>query len=231
MRTRLIYSICLIGGLFNGAIAYGLNIEANPDSAIEVSVSKTGLNRISNPPYKIVQVTGDDSQFKIKHDEDGQNIYFMPLTEVGSKIEISIRNDASQTQDLVLKVAPIKGQSINIKSFKSQSITKFEEETSVSRMLKAMKQGRKDKFFVQNIKRGNLKKMDGFKVRQIKNYKWKNLNGGVFKITNGSRKSKIFDLETFTKRFENILAFYPENGVISGKEEKLFFVIQKSEEK
>lgn len=48
----------------------------SPEKKLSFEISKSGLNRISNPPYKITQLTGDDSKFRIKYDEDGSNIFY-----------------------------------------------------------------------------------------------------------------------------------------------------------
>lgn len=219
---------CFVLGILINSVSFGVSIVAENDKKIELKISKTGLNRISNSPYKIMQVTGDDSTFKIKHDEDGQNLYLMPLAEVGSKIEISIRNNASQVQDLILEVVDIEGQSIDIRAFSKPGTLKLEEDESIAQMLKAMKHKQKGKFFVQHIKKGQLKKDGLFSIVQIKNYKWKDITGAVFKITNRHRKDKIFDLDNFIKRFDNVIALYPDSGLLKGKEEKDFFIIQKA---
>ena len=93
-------------------IACGETYQAKVNEKLQIKISKSSLNRISNPPYKITQVTGDDSKFRLKYDEDGANIYFMPLGSIGENIEISIRNNAGFVQDLELQISDIKGTSI-----------------------------------------------------------------------------------------------------------------------
>ena len=72
----------------------------NPNKKLHIEISKSGLNRISNPPYKISQVVGDESNFKLQHDEKGNNIYIIPVGKIGSSFEISLINDGGFVQDI-----------------------------------------------------------------------------------------------------------------------------------
>lgn len=222
---KILLFIC---GLFTSSLVVGLSIKADTNSRIHIKISKLGLNRISNSPYKIIQVTGDDNLFRIENDEDGQNVYFIPLTDIGSKIEISLRNNASQIQDLVLEVADIEGQSIDIQNFSESFISKFEEKYDIALMLKSMQLDIKDKFFVQHIKSVLLDDINEFCIIQTKLYQWKALKGGVYRITNKSNKQKEFELKAFLSKFKNPLASYPKDVSFKAGESKLFFIIQKN---
>jgi len=115
---------------------------------LKIKISKAGLNRISNPPYKIVQVTGDDSKFRLKYDDDGTNIYFMPIVPVGESCEISIKNNAGFVQDVELIVSNIKGRSVIIDS-KTTSKLENLQLSNISEMLRAMRDDTEDRFYVQ----------------------------------------------------------------------------------
>ena len=128
--------ICQVG------IGKGDVYQYTAGSIIKGEISKMGLNRISNPPYKITQVTGDESKYRLKHDEDGLNIYIMPLCEVGKDIEISIRNNAGFVQDLLLRVSDTKGRVIVIEGGRVNNPEQLR--TSIlSRMLRAIPAGLK----------------------------------------------------------------------------------------
>lgn len=153
---------------------------------LKIKISKAGLNRISNPPYKIVQVTGDDSKFRLKYDDDGTNIYFMPIVPVGESCEISIKNNAGFVQDVELIVNNIKGRSVIIDS-KTTSKLENLQLSNISEMLRAMRDDKEDRFYVQT-RRQKLDNFDSLKVMQKKIYKYKNLVGGVFEIKNPTKK-------------------------------------------
>jgi hypothetical protein len=216
---------------FSEAIAYAKSFPADSRTRLNIKVSKMGLNRISNPPYKIAQVTGDDNAFKLKYDEDGDNIYLMPMREVGQKIEISLKNNAGFVQDIELEVANIGGQTIVIDGIGVKKTTLQEQKQNLQSMLKAMKAGRADKFYVQNIKRpfysaGN----PGLEIVQTKIYKWENLGGSVFIVSNKTRKPQNFDLSAFVKDFEKVLTYVVSNIELKPKESVYAFVIQEIKE-
>lgn len=167
-RKTLKQIICY--GLFLAAhIANGETYQADSSEALQIKISKSGLNRISNPPYKITQVTGDDSKFRLKYDEDGTNIYFMPLSSVGENVEISIRNNAGITQDLELQVSNIKGKSIIIDG-KTNFNMEHIQKKDIAEMLRAMKDQCQGKFYVQQSKR-QLDNIGFLKVQQSQIYK------------------------------------------------------------
>jgi hypothetical protein len=65
---KILKLIIYYGLFFYGHIASGKTYQAQDNEPLQIKISKTGLNRISNPPYKIMQVTGDDSKFRLKYE-------------------------------------------------------------------------------------------------------------------------------------------------------------------
>lgn len=207
-------------------ISYAQKLVASADNRLIVKISKSGLNRISNLPYQIVQVTGDDSTYRLKSDADGQNIYLMPLKAIGEKIEISIKNNIGQVQDLELQVANIKGQSIDINSKSVLLQTQRYQQQELKGMLAAMAADLPGKYYAQKVdhKLGNLGSLD---VRQTGLYKWQDLVGGVFIIKNRTRYPQSIKQEDFIKRFDHVLASFVGNNNLAPKESARFLVIQK----
>ena len=199
------------------------------DERIKIKISKSGLNRISNPPYKIVQVTGDDSKFRLKYDDDGANIYFMPINQVAESCEISIKNNAGFVQDLELVVSNIKGKSVIIDS-KTTSKLENLQLSNISEMLRAMKDDLDDKFYVQ-INKQKLDNIASLQVTQKKIYKYKNLVGGVFEVKNPSNKEVILDLAAFANRFDNVKASYSSLPSIPALKVATILIVQKQEDK
>lgn len=218
---QIIYS-CLF---LYGHIASGETYQAQDNEPLQIKISKSGLNRISNPPYKITQVTGDDSKFRLKYDEDGTNIYFMPLSSVGENVEISIRNNAGITQDLELQVSNIKGKSIIIDGKTNLKLERIEK-SDIAQMLRAMKDNVQGKFYVQSTKQ-KLDNIGVLKVGQSKIYKYKNLAGGVFEITNPTKSPITLDVSIFARSFDNVKSFYPNLSTIEPKETITVLVVQK----
>ena len=215
--------ICQVG------IGKGDAYQYSAGSIIKGEISKTGLNRISNPPYKITQVTGDESKYRLKHDEDGLNIYIMPLCEVGKDIEISIRNNAGFVQDLLLRVSDTKGRVIVIEGGRVNNPEQLR--TSIlSRMLRAMKDDVADIFYVQS---GLLQISDtgGLKAKQIKTYQYKNLRGGIFELQNPTREIVNFSGKIFAQGFDKVIGVYPDELAIMPREKVKVMLVQEIKDK
>jgi len=176
-----------------------------------------------------MQVTGDDSTFRLKSDEDGKNIYLMPLGVVGDKIEISIKNNAGFVQDLELEVAAVKGQSIQIDSIKMINASTEQRQQNLKQMLKAMRSFEEDKFYVQTTKK-TLGSINNLTVTQTKLYKWQDLVGGVFVISNNTHSEQMLDLPQFVNRFDHVLASYFTCEKFAPNQMGHVFVIQKTKE-
>lgn len=215
--------ICQVG------IGKGDVYQYSAGSIIKGEISKTGLNRISNPPYKITQVTGDESKYRLKHDEDGLNIYIMPLCEVGKDIEISIRNNAGFVQDLLLRVSDTKGRVIVIEGGRVNNPEQLR--TSIlSRMLRAMKDDVADIFYVQS---GLLQISDtgGLKAKQIKTYQYKNLRGGIFELQNPTWEIVNFSGKIFAQGFDKVIGVYPDELAIMPREKVKVMLVQEIKDK
>ena len=215
--------------LCSASFALAQKYQAVPDGRLTAKVSKSGLNRISNWPYQIVQVTGDDSTFRLKSDEDGKNIYLMPLRPVGDKIEISIKNNAGFVQDLELEVSAIKGQSIAIDSNKVINSARKLQQQTLRQMLRAMRSFTVGKFYVQNTKKA-LDSIDNLTVVQTKLYKWQDLVGGVFVITNNTKLEQSVNVAQFIKRFDHVLTSFVTSESLASNQTGHIFVIQKTKE-
>ena len=225
LERKILKQIIYYGLFLYAHIASGETYQAQSNEPLQIKISKSGLNRISNPPYKITQVTGDDSKFRLKYDEDGTNIYFMPLSAVGENVEISIRNNAGITQDLELKVSDIKGKSIIIDGKTHLNLERIQK-SDIAEMLRAMKDNVQGKFYVQNTKQ-KLDNIGILKVEQSKIYKYKNLAGGVFEITNPTKNPITLDVSIFARSFDNVKSFYPNLSTIEPSITITVLVVQK----
>lgn len=224
LKQLIYYSIFLYAHIASSEV-----YQPRPEEKLKVKISKSGLNRISNPPYKIVQVTGDDSKFKLKYDEDGTNIYFMPLSKIDENIEISIKNNAGFVQDLELLVSNIKGRSIIIDG-KTSTILELIEKNDIAHMLRAMKDNINGKFYVQSANQ-ILQSIGDITVKQIKTYKYKDLVGGVFELSNPTKNLVKLDISNFAKQFNNVKSSYPSLAEVYPKQQITVLIVQKLTEK
>lgn len=224
IKRKILKQVICFGLFLFVHIANGEIYRAEDSEPLRIKISKSGLNRITNPPYKITQVTGDESKFRLKYDEDGTNIYLIPLAGVGENIEISIRNNVGNTRDLELQVSNIKGKSIIIDG-KTDLNKELIGRADIAEMLRAMKDNVSGRFYVRHGNR-ELDNIGGLKVRQSKTYRYKNLAGGIFEITNRDKGKVTLDVSILAKRFDNVRSFYPSVSIIEPKKSITVLIVQ-----
>jgi len=166
-------------------MAMAANFKLNSQSRIKTQISKSGLNRITMLPHRIIQVTGDESKYKLKFDEDGSNIYIMPTGKIGETIELSIKSTTNLVQDMLLEVAGINGRSIYLQQDNGTEESGKLINTEIKSMLRSMRSGEKGKYYVQASNRAISNKL-GLDIRQVQTYRWGNMIGAVIEIKNKS---------------------------------------------
>lgn len=168
-----------------GEVAVAANFKLNSQNRIKTQISKSGLNRITMLPHRITQVTGDESKYKLKFDEDGSNIYIMPTGKIGETIELSIKSTTNLVQDMLLEVAGIAGRSIYLEHDNSTDeggkLINFE----IKSMLRSMMSREKGKYYMQASNRAIANKLN-LDIRQVQTYRWSNMIGAVIDIENKS---------------------------------------------
>lgn len=198
MIIRIIAMILAMTGMLETSFA--IHLIRNEEQRLKADISKSGLNRITMKPCRILQVTGDDTKYRLIHDDDGKNIYLMPKVSVGELIELSLRNDLGEVQDLELKVSNVKGQSIVIQSQRKNQDKEIKQE--VFAMMKAMMRGHEGKYFVEKKQR-NIDNKYGVVIRQVKSYRYGDLSGGVFELSgNRTKDSGYISRQEFIELFE-----------------------------
>jgi hypothetical protein len=168
-----------------GEVAVAANFKLNSQNRIKTQISKSGLNRITMLPHRITQVTGDESKYKLKFDEDGSNIYIMPTGKVGETIELSIKSSTNLVQDMLLEVVDIAGRSIYLQQDNSADEGGKLINSEIKYMLRSMMSGERGKYYIQvsNRKIANKLNLD---IRQVQTYRWGNMIGVVIDIENKS---------------------------------------------
>lgn len=187
MRLKMTKHILLLAVFaLLGEVAVAANFKLNSQSRIKTQISKSGLNRITMLPHRITQVTGDESKYKLKFDEDGSNIYIMPTGKIGETIELSIKSSTNLVQDMLLELADITGRSIYLQQNNSTDEGGKLINSEIKAMLRSMMSGKKGKYYVQASNRVIANKLD-LDIRQVQTYRWGNMVGAVIKIENKSK--------------------------------------------
>lgn len=182
--------------------SFANNFELEPKTRQTLNISKSGINRITMLPHRILQVTGDEGKYKLNMDEDGSNIYIMPIAKIGEKIELSIKTSTNHTEDLGLFISDEPGKTLHLKhksSLKNQILSQLSE---VKKMLRSMKEGEVDKYYVKDTNRV-VKLRRGIRVNQIKSYRYGDLVGAVLEVKNQTgRDIKLYEGD-FINLFKN----------------------------
>lgn len=193
-------------------------------------IGKSGLNRISMLPHKIIQVVGDNSQYHLKSDRDGSSIYIMPLAEVGQKIELSIRADIGQVRDLELEVASGRGRTIKLQTVKRLDLL-AETKGEIKKMLTAMRLREKGKYQVNRLNR-NIANDYGLKIKQVASYRYQDLTGAVLEISRMPGKATRQQLLTaaellampFAELFSGVVAVSIDSNRDATKTARVFVI-------
>lgn len=217
--------ILLLNSIFSGS-SYANSLEASKVRESYI-IGKSGLNRITMLPHKIVSVAGDNSQYKLQSDKDGSSIYIMPIAKPNQKIELSVRSDVGQIKDLQLKVVSGHGRTIKLNNPKKLDNLQ-EQKAEIKRMISSMQKKEKGDYRVRKLNR-NIANNYKLKITQKASYQYKDLRGAVLEVkpTRLYGKSIIFpsDLneEMFAKLFSKPLATSIKND--SSDKAVLVFIV------
>lgn len=179
--------------LLNIALTGASYAEDAKDGKVRESydIGKSGLNRITMLPHKIVSVAGDNSQYKLQSDKDGSSIYIMPIVKANQTIELSVRSDVGEIKDLVLKVVPGRGQTIKLNNTKKLDLA-WEQKREIKKMISSMQKKERGGYRVRKLNR-NIANNYNLKIMQKALYRYKDLRGAVLEVTpiRSSSKSMI----------------------------------------
>lgn len=198
--------------LLNFALTSASFAEDVKDGKIRESyvIGKSGLNRITMLPYKIVSVVGDNSQYKLQSEKDGSSIYIMPIVKPDQIIELSIRSDIGEIKDLELKVVSGHGRTIKLEATKKLDLA-LEHKREIKQMISSMQKKERGGYRVRKLNR-NIANNYNLKIMQKALYRYKDLRGAVLEVTPSRSSSKSMILpsnvneEMFAKLFSGTVA-------------------------
>ena len=208
------------------ASALAANFKLNSASRIKAQISKSGLNRISMLPHRITQVTGDESKYKLKYDEDGSNIYIMPVGKIGETIELSIKSTGNLVQDMSLEVANIAGRTIILEQDQSAEYVTEIIMNEAKLMLKSMMDGRKGKYYILDNEQIIPNKL-GLNIKQVKIYRWSNISGAIIEIENNSKSPITISEDKIAYLYRSVLmtAIEGMDSTISSKSKVRAYIV------
>ena len=203
---------------------------------VKLQISSNEINRISFAPKVVVAIWGDNSKYSASLSKSGSELFLttkidptldpnkelqktqnqkqdqMQDQNLNNKIALSIEMAGGEVVDIELIAREGTGKIVLFESNK-EKIKQEAEKIEIDKMLMAMKQGIRSKYYVSDI-RGNKGALLGkVTARQKQIYRYENLLGLVLDIKAASgnlSKDKIFTQEQIQKiissAYANILA-------------------------
>lgn len=209
--------ILLLNIAISGSYAESLKEEKVRESYV---IGKSGLNRITMLPHKIVSVAGDNSQYKLQSDKDGSSIYIMPIAKVNQKIELSVRSDVGEIRDLELEAVAGPGRTVKLCSRERVDCGCMQRQ-DIKKMISSMQKKEKGDYRVRKLNR-NIANNYNLKIIQKASYRYRDLRGGVLEVRairpRGRSLVSVSDLNAgmFADLFEGVVATSIGKEVASG---------------
>lgn len=196
----------------------------------KLKISSKGINRINFWPKRIVKIIGDLSMFTSNVPEDGSNLFLTSKLSAGKVINVSVVLSSGEPLDLSLEVVDSANPKfidlIFAKNTEEQKVLKQE----IDQMLSAMQRGVKGKYYIRQPKKPILTREDKkFRMKQISNYQYKKLLGGIFEIQNKTRKSVPIVPKEIIGRFNQIEAYTFDREILLPREKIKAYIIFKSD--
>ncbi|MEM6338605.1 MAG: type-F conjugative transfer system secretin TraK [Pseudomonadota bacterium] len=209
--------------------------QINPKKKIATVIGAGLLNRIHIDFATIMEVVGDESKYSIHWSGDYRNLFIFPKVEAGETIEISFIMSGGIAQDFIFTVGDCPSRSIilqgadftqkaNSNSAKPSAIASREIQSEINQMLRAMRVGTKDKYYVRDTKR-NISKTPKLLIKQTKSYRYKNLSGAVLLVQNRSKKPVKIEQADIQRIFHNGVAVYMNQRMILPKKSLQILVV------
>ena len=225
----------------------------NPKDRIEGIMGAGSVNRIQVSGSEIIEVVGDESKYSIYWSGDWRNLFITPKTEVGETVNLSLILVDGQAQDFRFTVGDVEAQTIFLRSnnnmaskganISASSITSAlylpysnsfeylslnkELKKEIASMMRAMLEGSKSKYYVNENKRP-LSKNKGMLITQSKSYRYKDLSGAILNIKNLTSKPITLEEHYISNLFKDTIAINLSAVLLPAKTKVAAYVITKN---
>jgi hypothetical protein len=197
---------------------------------IAIELSSNFINRINFKNNRISKIIGDQSKLTSVLSSDGSHLFLTSKTAAGNEFDISVLDIHAEVFDLHLIVKETtKPTLVTLAKPKSKEIDANLSKGEANAMIKAMKLGQQDKYYVSVVDREiSLLLPSNLKTKQYAQYRYGKLYGACFEIKNISHKNLIaFSDVEVAASFENVIAVSLDNNVLQPlKSTKVFVVFE-----
>lgn len=222
---------------YQALFTYEVNAFENKDISVNYSdfmnldISSKGINRINFGDERIDKIVGDNSEFTAVVSDNGDNLFLTSKLGSENTIEISVQFINGKTIDIVLHVIDSNLPSIIEMGFKRESRSD-ELHKEAESMLVAMIAGKTGKYYVQDVSnKFKLGNNPHIHFKQLSSYRYGNLRGAAYLVTNKSRPSRnksgtvTIDNKVLSNLFSKSIVTAVENELLTPAQQTMSYVV------
>ncbi len=200
----------------------------------QVTISSTGINRISIAPFIATTIWGDSAQYSALLSHNGSELFLTSKLEAGKSFALALQLAGGRVIDLLLHTVEADRPKIVRLNLQGDSFAKSEETLEIKQLLNAMMSKEKGKYYVIQSKKAvkmnaeNNETFVSLNVQQNMVYRFGNFVGIVLTLQNKSKNEISVDAKSLAKAFKGVLAVSLHNQLLkSGSNMEAFLVLRK----
>jgi len=200
----------------------------------QVTISSTGINRISLVPFIATTIWGDSAQYSALLSHNGSELFLTSKLEAGKSFALAVQLAGGRVIDLLLHTVEADRPKIVRLDLQSESFAKVEEALEIKQLLNAMMSKEKGKYYVIQSKKAveiNAAINETFfslSAEQNMVYRFRNFIGVVLTLQNKGKNEISVDAKSLAKAFRGVLAVSLHNQLLkSGGSMEAFLVLRK----
>lgn len=224
MYQRLRLILLLVSFLISSNVL-ARSLVSNKAGDVRFNISSREINRINLQDEQIQEVIGDISKYNMITCQQKKNLFINLRQKNCSEQKITLIMTSGRVQDIVLVPKDITGQTITLRFGKSGSTRSDTTRSEVTKMLRAMKAGNCDNYYVIDVDELITSKKALFEVRKRKLYRRGDFTGVVLEVTNNSEEAMQISPEDFLASFKGVVASGTSCRVIAQGQTIRVFVI------
>ena len=200
----------------------------------QVTISSTGINRISIDPFIATTIWGDSAQYSALLSHNGSELFLTSKLEAGKSFALAVQLAGGRVIDLLLHTVEADRPKIVRLDLQGESLAKVEETLEIKQLLNSMMSKEKGKYYVMQSKKvvkinaaGN-ETFATLNAEQNMVYRFGNFVGVVLKLQNKGKKGVSIDASSLSKAFKGVLAVSLHNQLLkNGSSMEAFLVLRK----
>jgi hypothetical protein len=198
---------------------------------IDLTISASGVNRISLAPHIITTIWGDGSEYSATLSNNGSELFITSKVPENSKIVLAVGLAGGKVVDLMLNT--VKASVPKIINLNLQNVESKSEMLKIAakQMLKAMRMQSKGKYYVREVSNQiQMSATNSLLAKQERIYQFGNLIGTSLTLQNKGKSAVSVNALSLVKAFKDVVAVQVDNVILTtGQKTKAFLVMQKRE--